>query len=74
MLVKWSSQGGPFLRHMFELLKGAHKKHLFVRLNTTCCSDLLWWFTFLESWNGAAMLEAHIAHSVNQHVYSDASG
>ena len=66
--------GRTFLRRMFELLKGAHKKHRFVCLNTAFRSDLLWWFTFLESWNGVAMLEAPMAYTVNQHVYTDASG
>lgn len=66
--------GRTFLRRMFELLKGTNKKHRFVRLNTSFRSDLLWWLTFLESWNGVAMLEVPSTHSVSQHAYSDASG
>ena len=59
---------------MIELLKGANKKHRFVRLNTAFRSDLLRWLTFLDSWNGVAMLEVPSSHSISQHVYSDASG
>ena len=66
--------GRTFLRRMFELPKGIHKKHRFVRLNTAFHSDLLWWVTFLESWNGVAMLEVPLEHSISQHVCSDASG
>ena len=66
--------GRTFLRCMFELLKGTSRRHCFIRLNTAFRSDLSWWCTFLESWNGISMLEDATNRSPDCHLFSDASG
>ena len=48
--------GRTFMRCMFELLASVRQAHHHVRLNTAFCSDLLWWVTFLDTWNGVTMM------------------
>ena len=48
--------GKTFLRRMFELLGGTRQAHHHVILGAAFRSDLLWWATFLEAWNGVAMM------------------
>ena len=59
---------------MFELLRGVVKKHHHIRLNHTFRSDLMWWHTFLEAWNGKAMMWVQDQWSPTVDVFSDASG
>lgn len=66
--------GRSFLRRMFELLAGVHKAHRKIRLNKAFRSDLAWWDTFLESWNGVGILQSQNGHVPDHHVYTDASG
>ena len=66
--------GRTFLRRMFDLLKGIPQKQQFVRLNTSFRSDLMWWHTFLESWNGVSMMRDGLQASPDHHVTTDASG
>ena len=67
-------QGRCFLRRMFDTLSIANKKHHFIRLNVGFRSDLAWWSTFCERWNGVGFL--HLAHMVVPSITfsSDASG
>lgn len=58
------------MRRMFELLSGAPYHH--VHLNTDFRSDILWWDTFLESWNGISMIPFGQQSSI--HIWADASG
>lgn len=64
--------GRSFLRRMFELLGGIRKAHHQVRLNLSFRSDLVWWDTFLESWNGVSVLRRQ--RSPDQHLFTDAAG
>ena len=66
--------GRTFLRRMFELLKGTKRHQPLIRLNASFRSDLVWWYTFLERWNGVAMLEAHQDRPADHHLFTDASG
>ena len=61
-----------FMRHLFELLSGVRKAHHHVRLGATARSDLLWWYTFMEQWNGVNMIHHALAPPVE--VWTDASG
>ena len=45
--------GRTFLRRMSTVAKKLHHQ---IRLNKSFQSDLLWWDTFLEDWNGVSML------------------
>ena len=65
--------GRTFLRRMFDLLKGIPQKQQFVRLNVSFRSDLMWWHSFLESWNGVLMMRSQGAEP-DHHLISDASG
>jgi len=46
--------------------------HFITRLNVAFCSDLLWWYAFLQSWNGLSIL-CHPALP-DFLAYTDASG
>ena len=48
--------GRPFLRHLITLSKTARHLHYMIRLNKPACSDILWWHTFMSTWNGLAFL------------------
>ena len=50
--------GGPWYK-MFELLAGSRKAFCHVRLGLSFWSDLLWWLTFAEAWNGVALIQTH---------------
>jgi hypothetical protein len=67
-------QGRPFVRRMIDLLCMAHQPHHFVCLNSAFRSDLLWWKTFVESWNGISLLSMGNAVTPYVNVFSDASG
>ena len=68
--------GRTFLRRLIDLIKSAHHRpgSIFLRLNREARSDILWWHTFNEEWNGLSMMR----HSQCQHtdiiLTSDASG
>ena len=64
--------GKTFMRHLFELLSGVRKALHHVRLGATARSDLLWWYTFMEQWNGVNMIHHALAPPVE--VWTDASG
>ena len=63
-----------FLCRMFELLKGSSRRQRYVRLNSAFRSDLAWWHTFLETWNGVSMLADATDAPPDTHLYTDASG
>ena len=66
--------GRTFLRRMFELLRGVVKKHHHIRLNHAFRLDLMRWHTFLEAWNGKAMMRTQDQWSPAVEVFTDASG
>lgn len=66
--------GRTFLRRMFELLARGSRDHHFLRLNQEFKSDLAWWDTFLEGWNGIGMFDQLVCRSPTWHVFTDASG
>ena len=66
--------GKTFMRRMFELLGVAHRAHHKIRLNCSFRSDLEWWATFIESWNGVSMMGNYDRHQAAVHIWTDASG
>ena len=66
--------GRSFLRRVFETLRGVHCNHHHIRLNCAMRSDLAWWETFLESWNGISILRPLKIVKPDHEVYTDASG
>ena len=66
----------PFIRCLIDLLKSAHHRpqHAFLRLNVEARSDILWWSTFIESWNGLSMMHNLDKARPDIYVTSDTSG
>ena len=62
-----------FLRRLFELLAGTRQAHHHIRLNSSYRSDLLWWSSFMETWNGISMIPESQGHSPIE-MWTDASG
>ena len=66
--------GRPFLRRLYALQEvGSHPMH-HIRLNKAAQADILWWYLFVEKWNGVSMLWDLHKYSPDISVYSDASG
>ena len=63
--------GRMFTRNLIEAIRRTDRPHHFVRLNTQCRGDLLWWHEFANQWNGVSYMPALVS-SVS--VTSDASG
>lgn len=66
--------GKMFMRRMFELLAGTKRAFYHIHLGRSFQSDLQWWLTFLEAWNGVTILRTHQAELPSFHIWSDASG
>ena len=69
--------GRSFLRRVIELLAAVKRDfhHIRLHVNASFRSDLVWWDTFLEGWNGTSFLtDRRGEHSALFHLYSDASG
>ena len=52
--------GRIFLRRMIETAKKAKQLDHWIRLREEFHSDLAWWISFLEVWNGASFMSTHI--------------
>ena len=68
--------GRTFLRRLIELIKGSHNRSAssFLRLNIAARSDIQWWSTFIESWNGLSMMLPLRQQNPEVILTSDASG
>ena len=49
--------GKTFMRRMFELKAKVRRDQRWCRLNAGFRSDILWWATFLEAWNGVSAMK-----------------
>lgn len=59
---------------LFELLEGTKRHQHFIRLNAAFRSDLSWWHTFLDHWNGVSMFQDASTRPAEHHLFTDASG
>ena len=66
--------GKTFLRQLFELLKGTRRGFHHIRLNVAARSDIYWWSTFSQSWNGVSLIREFGKVAVDHYVTTDASG
>ena len=66
--------GRRFITGMLSLLRVATKPHHHIRLNQGFRADLLWWFTFVSSWNGVSMLCKLKYQNPDVEIHTDASG
>ena len=64
--------GRTFVRRLIELLAVFEKREHWVRLNDSMRSDLTWWLTYMEGWNGISVLP--IAGAPTVPLVTDASG
>ena len=48
--------GRTFVARMYVIAAKLQKMHFLTRLNKEFRSDLMWWHTFLQLWNGLSML------------------
>ena len=51
--------GRTFVRQFIALLTVVRPKGRWLRLNTSTRADLVWWLSFMEDWNGVAMMPNH---------------
>lgn len=66
--------GRTFLRRMITLSTHPKELHHHVRLNAAFRSDLQWWASFLEEWNGVSMMSQDPRLPPQAVITSDASG
>ncbi len=66
--------GRRFLRALLNLLPVAKKPHHHIRLNEAFKSDIQWWRSFLELWNGVSIITSGPANPPELQLWSDASG
>ncbi len=66
--------GKTFMQRMFELKAKGGRGRRMCRLNAGFRSDILWWATFLESWNGVSILRGLSRERSTNHGWTDASG
>ena len=65
--------GRPFLRRLYAMQDfGSHPNH-FIRLNLPARADIMWWYIFMEEWNGVSLLWDLGLQVPNLQVYTDAS-
>ncbi len=68
------SPGRTFLRRMIDTAHSGLHLDRPIRLDKEFYSDLWWWHTFMERWNGVSVLAAHVFQPPTVMVYTDASG
>ena len=66
--------GRSFLQRMISLSTVAKELHHRIRLNRGFQSDLYWWATFIERWNGLSMMTAVVKSPPVAVITSDALG
>ena len=66
--------GRPFLRRLHALQSVGSFPYHQIRLNIAARADIIWWHTFVESWNGLSLLWSVGICSPDTIVVSDASG
>jgi len=66
------SPGGSFIGRLNQLLTEAKHKHQdFIRINKEARSDIRWWHTFIESWNGVSILRQHNRAHPDHKMWTD---
>ena len=73
--AKIITPGRIFLRRMIDVAHGVKHLDHWVHLNQDFKSDLAWWQTFIDSWNGLGMMQSIAANWTPRFIFStDASG
>ena len=67
--------GRTFISRMYVTAAKVKELDYFTRLNMNFCSDLLWWYTFITTWDGHSLFRWHtLQHSATIIIQTDASG
>jgi len=66
--------GKTFTRHVVELMAHFRKLYYHIRFNQEFVADLMWWATFMRSWNGTAIITPTEQGQQVHHIWTDASG
>ena len=66
--------GQRFLHRIYKTCKLGSRPNHWVRLNAEVCSNLVWWHTFAQDWNGFSLLFPYYQSNPNKIVYCDAAG
>ena len=69
--------GRTLVARMYVTAAKLQKMHFLTRLNKVFRSDLMWWHTFLQSWNGLSMLRHPALRTASESdlsIQTDASG
>ena len=66
--------GRPFLRRLYSMQEIGKAPSHHIRLNTPARADILWWYFFMDRWNGISLLWNLHKQSADLSVFSDASG
>ena len=67
--------GHHFFRRLITLSTKVQHLHHHLRLNKDARADILWWQSFLPSWNGtAAFLDTETTEAHDLELFTDASG
>ena len=67
--------GRSFISRLIQLLTKAKQRHWrTIRINKEAQSDIRWWHTFIESWNGVSILRQHRMANPDHEMWTDASG
>ena len=64
--------GRTFVRRLIELPAVVRSTGRWLRLNTSIRGDLVWWLSFMEDWNGVAMMPNYSLPLIS--LETDASG
>ena len=64
--------GRTFVARLYAAAAKIREMHFYTRLNSEFRSDLMWWYTFVQTWNGLSIL--HHVPLTDFAIYTDASG
>ena len=64
--------GRTFVRRLIELVTAFRHKDHWIRLNASTHSDLMWWLTYMEGWNGISLMPTLVP--MKSPLRTDASG
>ncbi len=68
--------GRTFIRRLIDLLKATRNRPArgLIRINREARSDILWWHSFIQHWNGLSMMRPSRRRDPDVVLTSDASG
>ena len=66
--------GRIFVRRLIDLASTMRVLHFYLRINREARSDILWWASFVDRWNGEGLLSALGRLLPSRSVQTDASG